>query len=107
MTPPHANPYLSPQFTQTVSRADLEADHDAPVPEVDDNAAAVEALESILKRSFGDFQGSAPALSQEAKRQKKRKTKERSTDDPDATAGSTVDEQPVGGFVFCLSYILF
>lgn len=56
--PKFSKPHLLKQATQTVSRADIDAENDVSgALDIDDNAQDdVLALEGLLKRSLGDFQ---------------------------------------------------
>lgn len=70
--PRFANPHFVQESTQIVSRADLEADHDVPHEEADeDDQDVVQALENILKRSLGDFQVGQAEPERQQKRRKK------------------------------------
>lgn len=62
MIPKFSNPHLLRQATQSVSRADLDAEHDIhEADSVNDNGNDVAVLENILKRSLGDFDFQASA----------------------------------------------
>lgn len=100
MIPRFANPHVLQLSTQTVSRADLEADRDVAHTEVDEDTSAVLALEHILKRTLGDFQSSHSESSQDYEQPTKRNKTVRS--EGGIVIGDTVDEQPVGQFIFWL-----
>lgn len=100
MIPRFVNPHVLQLSTQTVSRADLEADRDVAHTEVDEDTSAMLALEHILKRTLGDFQSNHSESSQDYERQTKRKKTTRG--EGGIVIRDTVDEQPVGQFIFWL-----
>ncbi|EKM58388.1 uncharacterized protein PHACADRAFT_193507 [Phanerochaete carnosa HHB-10118-sp] len=94
--PRFANPHFVEQFTQLVSRADLEAEHDVPHEVEDGDQAVVKTLENILKRSLGEFQVCRAEPERGDARHKKRQRKNKTRDDEKtepATRQQMYDEQ--------------
>lgn len=76
MAPKFSNPHLIKQETQTVSRADLDAEHDVPATMSESGDLLehdIQALEGLLKRSFGEFQLDVDPPKVETRKHKKAK----------------------------------
>lgn len=91
-----SNPQFMQQSTQIVSRADLDAEHDVPHEEVEnDDQDVVQALESMLKRSLGDFQTSRVEHAGD-ERQKKRRKKNKTGDTQEIIANTKEEVKDAG-----------
>ncbi len=105
--PKFSNPHLLRQAAQTVSRADIYAEHDVSVAlDIDNNAQDdVLALEGLLKRSLGNFQFDTVTPKTEERKHKRRKL-EKSEDTQVADEDEIVCElahcfdEPVHGLMF-------
>ena len=111
MIPRFSNPHYLQQSTQLVSRADLEAEHDVPHLDVEEEYEddAVSTLENILKRSLGDYNAShsTDVASEDSERQKKRRKKDNNVV-PEGTSGieqrNAPEDEPVGMSIIILHY---
>ncbi|KAI0346261.1 hypothetical protein BDW22DRAFT_1425763 [Trametopsis cervina] len=82
MIPKFANPHLLVQASQTVSRADLDAEHDTPILDEEEHSTNddVLRLERLLKRSLGDLHIEQDPPSPDSHKSKKRKSKKNDED---------------------------
>ncbi|PSS36888.1 hypothetical protein PHLCEN_2v1247 [Hermanssonia centrifuga] len=93
MLPRFANPHFLNQSTQIVSRADLDNIRDVirHEPEEDDDGI-VATLETLVKRSLGDFQVMSAKQENTSPERKRKRRKIESDDGKDDAQAATEDE---------------